>query len=644
MCGLAGFIDLGRSMPGAVLQRTAVAMADTIRHRGPDDGGVWADAAAGVAIGFRRLAIVDLSPAGHQPMVSASGRFVIAYNGEIYNAAELRAELEAKGTRFRSHSDTEVVLEACAAWGTEVAVRRFLGMFAFVLWDREDRSLSLVRDRLGIKPLYWGRHGQTIFFGSQPKAFFEHPSWRPEICRDTLAAFLRFSYVPAAASIFRGMAQLRPGHIGRVDNTGKFSEIHYWDIAGVARYGIAHRIELSDVEAIDHLEGLLQDSVSRRMIADVPLGAFLSGGVDSSLVAALMQAMGRQATKTFAIGFTDDDYNEAPYAKVVAKHLGTDHHELYVEPRHALEVIPRLQDWFDEPFADSSQIPTYLVSQLARQHVTVSLSGDGGDELFAGYTRYAQAEQMRGHAHCIPRLIREPMGGALTAGLRLLPASLRARRTSRRLGELADLMRRSGEDRMYRALLTMWDDPVALAGAERETNSELWTGGLARTVPDFAERMTFIDTVAYLPGDILTKVDRASMATALEARVPLLDHRVVEFAWSLPRHMKVRNMQTKWLLREVLYRHVPKELIERPKMGFGVPIGRWLRGPLREWAEDLLSERRLRVEGLLDPEPIRARWEQHLTGEIDWQYPLWGVLMFQAWHERWIKQPISKAA
>ena len=637
MCGFVGFIDLARSTPEESLIRLATAMADTIRHRGPDDAGQWVDPESGVALGFRRLSIVDLSPAGHQPMISKNGRYVIVYNGEVYNAAELRRELEAQGGKFHGHSDTEVVLEACAAWGPQEAARRFIGMFAFAIWDRQNRSLALVRDRLGIKPLYWGRHGRTVFFGSQPKAFFVHPEWRPAVCRETLAAFLRFGYVPAGSSIYEGMAQLRPGHIGLVGNEGDFSEICYWDISEVARNGIAKRIKLNDAEAADQLESLLRNAVRHRLISDVPLGAFLSGGVDSSAVVALMQAESSQAVKTFSIGFEDDDYDEAPFSKAVAKHLGTDHHELYVKPVHALDVIPNLQNWYDEPFADSSQIPTYLVSQLARQHVTVALSGDGGDELFSGCTRYAQAEQAFSRLRHIPVPIRAPMGAAIKSILGCLPKSLRESRTSRRLGKLADLMGPGGEDRLYASLLTLWDDPVGLAGARYETNSDLWAGALAETVPDFGERMTFIDTVAYLPGDILTKVDRASMAVRLEARVPLLDHRVVEFAWALPKHMKVRDGQTKWLLRQVLYRHVPKELIERPKMGFGVPVGRWLRGPLRDWAEDLLSERRLREEGFLDPAPIRARWEQHVKGDIDWQYPLWPVLMFQAWHERWMK-------
>lgn len=624
-------------MPEDELRRRATAMADTIRHRGPDDGGVWADQVSGIAFGFRRLSILDLSPTGHQPMESANGRFTIVYNGEVYNAGELRDELEARGIKFRGHSDTEVVLEACAVWGIEAAVRRFLGMFAFAIWDRESKSLALARDRLGIKPLYWGRQGNTVFFGSQPKVFFGHPEWRPEVCRDTLAAYFRFGYVPASGSIFQGMSQLTPGHVGAVDSAGAFSCKCYWDLADVARKGLSKRAQFDSSAAIDRLEGLLRDSIRRRLISDVPLGAFLSGGVDSSTVVALMQAQSSEPVKTFAIGFTDEDYNEAPYAKAVAQHLGTDHRELYVEPRHALEVIPKLQDWYDEPFADSSQIPTYLVSRLAREQVTVALSGDGGDELFAGYTRYAQAERVFRHLQYVPKSVRGSIGGMLAAALAMVPKTQRKGHLAQHLGNLADLMCWNGEDRLYQKLLTLWHDPVGLTGAKSETNSGLWSGALAETIPDFGERMTFIDAIAYLPGDILTKVDRASMATRLEARVPLLDHRLVEFAWSLPKHMKVRGGQSKWLLRQVLYRHVPKELIERPKMGFGVPIGRWLRGPLREWAEDLLSERRLRDEGFLDPRPIRTRWEQHVRGDIDWQYPLWVVLMFQAWHERWLK-------
>ncbi len=637
MCGFAGFIDLTRSRCEDEQQFIAEEMGETVRHRGPDDGGVWVDVEAGFAVGFRRLSIIDLSPAGRQPMVAANGRFVIAYNGEVYNADDIRPELEARGVRFRGHSDTEVVLEACAAWGVDRAVQRVIGMFAFALWDREERTLALVRDRLGIKPLYWGRSGNTVFFGSQPKAFFKHPDWRPEVCRESLAAYLRFGYVPAQRSIFRGMAQVRPGHIGLVDEQGGFRETCYWDIEHIAASGIATPATFSDEEAVDALEDVLRDAVRRRMLADVPLGAFLSGGVDSSTVVSLMQVESREPVKTFSIGFTPKDYNEAPFAKAVAEHLGTDHHELYIEPRHAVDVIPSLPDHYDEPFADSSQIPTYIVSELARGHVTVTLSGDGGDELFAGYTRYAQAEQLLAIVGRIPGALHGPLTAGLEAVARALPARLSQHRVARRLGKLADLLRRDGKERLYRGLLTLWDDPAALARSGSEAHCDIWHGSLADKIPDFGERMTFIDMVTYLPGDILTKVDRASMALGLEARGPLLDHRVVEFCWRLPKRFKLRGSERKWLLRRVLYRHVPRELIDRPKMGFGVPVGRWLRGPLRDWAEDLLSEPRLRNEGLLDPAPIRARWEQHLSGQVDWQYPLWVILMFQAWQARWLR-------
>ena len=636
MCGFAGFIDLTRSAPEDELRRLAERMADTVRHRGPDDGQVWTDAEAGLALSFRRLSIIDLSPAGRQPMIAAGGRFVIAYNGEVYNAKDLRPELEARGVQFRGHSDTEVVLEACAAWGVETAVGRLVGMFAFALWDRETRTLALVRDRLGIKPLYWGQSGNVVFFGSQPKAFFEHPAWQPEICRQTLAVYLRFCYVPNGGSIYKGMAQVRPGHIGFVDSNGNRRETCYWDIEHIAASGVGDPVTFSDEEAADALEDVLRDAVRRRMLADVPLGAFLSGGVDSSTVVALMQAETREPVKTFSIGFTDKDYNEAPFAKAVAEHLGTDHHELYIEPRHAMDVIPSLPEWYDEPFADSSQIPTFLVSELARRHVIVSLSGDGGDELFAGYTRYVQAEDLLAFLDHVPRVLQRPLGAGLGAVAHALPARLRGHRVDRRLRKASDLLCQGGRERLYRSLLTLWDDPAGLALSDSEANFKIWDGALSRRIPDFGDRMTYIDMVTYLPGDILTKVDRASMAVGLEARVPLLDHRVVEFCWRLPRRFKVRGRERKWLLRQVLYRHVPRGLIERPKMGFGIPIGQWLRGPLRDWAEDLLSEPRLRSEGVLDPAPIRARWEQHLSGQINWQYPLWIILMFQAWKARWL--------
>ncbi len=643
MCGFTGFIDLRRQTSQDRLERLVQTMADSVRHRGPDDGGVWADAEAGIALGFRRLAIVDLTEAGHQPMMSADGRYVVVYNGEIYNAGELRSELGARGVCPRGHSDTEVMLEGFAIWGIESTLQRLIGMFAIALWDRRLRVLTLVRDRLGKKPLYWGRIGSTVFFGSQPKSFFAHPEWRPEIDRGSLALYLRFNNVPAPRSIFRGLAQLAPGSLVEMRD-GETKGRRYWSIADVARRGAADRADLDDDAAIEALDVLLRDAVRRRMVADVPLGAFLSGGIDSSTVVAMMQSQSTVPIKTFSIGFDEKRYDEAPHARAVARHLCTDHHELYIRPEDAIDVIPGLPESYDEPFADSSQIPTLLVSALARRHVTVSLSGDGGDELFAGYPRYMRGCELAAIISRVPRPIRPWLRSAIRAVpargwdlvARLLPAAIRPASVGVRAHKFAELIDAGGEESLYRGLMTHWQRPELVLTSGREPVDPIWTGALAQDTPDFLERMQLIDTLTYLPNDILTKIDRASMAVSLEARVPLLDHRVVEFAWRLPPRFRMRDGTSKWILRQILYRYVPAELIERPKMGFGVPIDVWLRGRLRDWAEDLISERALEADGLFHPKPIRACWEEHLSGRSDWQYPLWVILMFQAWKRRWL--------
>jgi asparagine synthase (glutamine-hydrolysing) len=639
MCGIAGFIDPTRRADAGALRAQAAAMADRLRHRGPDDAATWVDATAGLALGFRRLAILDLSPAGRQPMVSADGRWVIAFNGEIYNFQELRAELEGLGRSFRGHSDTEAMLEAFAEWGVERTVERLIGMFAIVLWDRQTRTLTLIRDRLGIKPLYWAAFGSLFLFGSEPKALLAHPGWTPEVDRNALAAYLRYNYVPAPHSIYRGVRKLEPGRL-LVLRPGAEPEIRgYWDMRAVARAGRASRLDIDEREAIDRLESLLGDAVARRMVADVPLGAFLSGGIDSSTVVALMQAHSARPVQTYTIGFHEPDHDESRYAKAVARHLGTAHTELHAEPRHALEVIPALPEMFDEPFADSSQIPTFLVAKLTRQHVTVALSGDGGDELFGGYNRYFRAQVLRRFYGWAPpplrraaaALIAAPSPAAWDRLLAVLPRRLRLPQAGDKVAKLAGILAGGDADAMYRLLVTHWEEPERLVPGAREPRGLLWDQGLAAELPDYVERMQYLDTVTYLPDDILTKVDRASMAVSLEARVPCLDHRVVEFAWRLPPEMKLRAGQGKWLMRRLLDRYVPRELIERPKQGFAVPVGQWLRGPLRDWAEDLLSQRALAEDGLLAPAPIRRRWAEHLSGQRNWQYQLWGVLMLQAW-------------
>jgi asparagine synthase (glutamine-hydrolysing) len=637
MCGLAGIIDAQRRGDETSLTRIATAMADSIRHRGPDDGGSWCDAQSGFAVGFRRLSIIDLSPLGHQPMVSACGRWVIAYNGEVYNYRELRRELEIAGYVFRSHSDTEVILECCARWGVEPTIRRLIGMFAIALWDRSARKLFLIRDRLGIKPLYWGQFANLFLFGSELKALKCHPDWRPQIDTAALSAFLRCSYMPAPLSIYRGVHKLEPGRILTIAPGIAPVIKPYWTLADVVENGIEHRLDITDSDAVGRLDELLRDAVGRRMVADVPLGAFLSGGIDSSTVVALMQAQSDRPVKTFSIGFHEMGYNEAGHAKAIADHLGTEHTELYVKPGQALDVIERLPTIFDEPFADPSQIPTFLISQLTRNHVTVSLSGDGGDELFAGYNRYRLARSLSMLAETTPKLLRRIFGSAIGSIppaawdhlFGMLPNRIRPPQPGDKLHKLAAILPVRSEE-IYQRLVSHWHESPVLSHPGEAPIAPMQRVA-AHEKCDKVEVMQYLDTITYLPDDILTKVDRASMAVALEARVPLLDHRVVEFAWRLPMRFKIRAGETKWLLRQVLEKYVPRRLTARPKMGFGVPIDSWLRGPLRDWAESLLARDRLEAAGYLDASPIRQRWEEHLAGHRNWQYSLWGILMFQAW-------------
>ncbi|MFQ5953589.1 MAG: asparagine synthase (glutamine-hydrolyzing) [Kiloniellales bacterium] len=639
MCGLAGFIDRACRTGENALRAQAARMAERLTHRGPDDADTWVDAAAGVALGFRRLAILDLSPAGRQPMVSSDGRLVVVFNGEIYNFRELRAELEACGRSFRGHSDTEVMVEGFAEWGVEPTVRRLIGMFAIALWERDRRRLTLIRDRLGIKPMYWARFGSLTLFGSELKALRVHPGWTPEIDRDATAAYLRYNYVPGPLSIYRGVRKLEPGRMLVVGPDGEPETRVYWDMRAVALDGAAERLEIDDAEALERLEALLGDAVARRMVADVPLGAFLSGGVDSSTVVALMQAHGSRPVQTYTIGFREPDHDESAHAHAVARHLGTDHTELYAEPGDALDVIPSLPEMFDEPFADSSQIPTFLVSKLTRRHVTVALSGDGGDEVFGGYNRYFWAHSLNRWAGWAPPKARRAAAALITALppgawdslFARMPRRLRLPQAGDKVAKLASVLAAEDVDAMYRLMVTHWDRPERLVPGASEPGGVLWDQGLGRDLSGLVDRMQFLDTVTYLPDDILTKVDRASMAVSLEARVPCLDHRVVELAWRLPVRMKVRDGEGKWLLRRLLYKHVPRRLIERPKQGFAVPVGPWLRGPLRAWAEELLDPRALAEDDLLEPAPIRRRWAEHLSGRRNWQHQLWGVLMLQAW-------------
>lgn len=638
MCGIAGFLaDPDRSLP---LERIATAMADTLRHRGPDDAGVWSDPAQGVALAHRRLSIIDLSPAGHQPMVSACGRYVLTFNGEIYNCAELRAELERSGAApvWRGHSDTEVLLAAAAAWGLRRALEASVGMFALAFWDRRERTLSLARDRLGEKPLYYGRMGQSVLFASEPQALWEHPDWVGEIDRGALALLMRHNYIPAPHSVFRGVRKLLPGSICVIglDRSAEAIE-RYWAPGELGREPFTGSAE----EAVDALDRLLRETLSGQMLADVPLGAFLSGGIDSSTIVALMQATSARAVQTFSIGFEDPDYDEAPHARAIARHLGTEHHELVVSNRDMLDVVPRLAHIYAEPFADSSQIPTLLVAQMARRQVTVALSGDGGDELFAGYTRYRQIERLARTAGRIPASLR----GLPAAALRLISAerldtligtlagSRAPRRAGDRLLKAAEAGGAAGVAGLYRALVSLWHDPARLVvgGSEPETAFTHISETHFRADPVRAAMS--LDLASYLPDDILAKVDRAAMATSLETRVPLLDHRIVAFAARLPTGLLVREGATKWPLRQLLYRRVPRDLVERPKKGFAVPLETWLRGPLREWAEALIDPVRLAREGLLDPAPVQRAWAEHQGGHRNLQYRLWTVLMLQSWLE-----------
>jgi asparagine synthase (glutamine-hydrolysing) len=637
VCGLTGFLSL-KPTAREDLTATVSAMADTLFTRGPDDSGTWVDEAAGIALGFRRLAILDLSPQGHQPMASKNGRFVIIFNGEIYNFADLRADLESRGHQFTGHSDTEVMLAAFLEFGVEGSVRRFNGMFAFALWDREARALYLCRDRVGKKPMYYGWAGRTFVFGSELKALRRHPDVHPSVDQSAVARYVRFGYVPGPDTIYDGIRKLPPGTLLQLHRAtpGELPEpLHYWSAREVADAGLRAPFAGSESEALDALDSLLRDAVKRRMIADVPLGAFLSGGIDSSTIVSLMQAQSSVPVKTFAIGFREDAYNEAAFAAAVARHLGTDHTELYVTPGEALEVIPRLPEIYDEPFADPSQIPTFLVSKLARRSVTVSLSGDGGDELFGGYNRYFWAGRIGNVLRWIPRVARRGAAAVVTAIspdrwgalFSVIPGRVRPSNAGDQIHKVASLFGVRSRAEMYAALTSHWKgaQPVISHPAGISASDE-WAD-----VGSFTESMMYLDLVTYLPDDILVKLDRATMAVSLEGRAPFLDHRVVEFAWRLPLAMKVKDGQGKMILRRLLARYVPTSLFERPKMGFGVPIDRWLRGPLKEWAEELLDEKRLQRDGFFNVATIRNRWSEHLSGRRNWQYDLWNILMFQAW-------------
>jgi asparagine synthase (glutamine-hydrolysing) len=646
MCGLTGFLGYDNLVCADSLLR---GMAGSIIHRGPDAGGFWCDVAAGVGLAHRRLSILDLSEAGSQPMHSPSGRFVIAFNGEIYNHLDIRAHLNALpqgNISWRSHSDTETLLAGFDCFGIERTVKMAIGMFAFAVWDRQTQTLVLGRDRLGEKPLYYGWQGNTFLFGSELKAMRAHPAFQSIINRGALSLFLQYAYIPAPYSIYEGVAKLPPGSLLEVSLRQRDPLISiYWSGADAAKKGVQTPFLGSPDQAVDELDALLRNAVGLQMVADVPIGAFLSGGIDSSAIVALMQVQSSRPIKTFTIGFHEHSFNEAEHALAVAKHLGTEHTELYVTAAQAQDVISHLPYLYDEPFGDSSQIPTFLVAQLAREHVTVSLSGDAGDELFCGYNRYQLTQKLWRRLSLAPRALRLLIAHALTSRPpefwnrlasttgTFIPHLRRFVHFGDKVHKGARVMTSKTIDDLYVGLVSQWQDPasVVIGGAHPKT---LLSGNMPKlTDLRDVERMMALDLLTYLPDDILTKVDRAAMSVSLETRVPFLDHRVVEWAWHLPLAMKLRDGQSKWILRQVLYRYVPRALIDRPKVGFGVPIDAWLRGPLRAWAESLLSAKRLEKEGYFRSGPIRQKWQEHLSGRRNWQHQLWNVLMFQAWLE-----------
>ena len=699
MCGFAGFL-LGQ--PGGLdgMEALATHMANTIAHRGPDDFGAWAEAQAGIALGHRRLSIVDLSPAGHQPMTSRSGRFVMAFNGEIYNHMELRAELEKNslptvgatphscplpkeqgvGHVWRGHSDTETLLAGFEQWGIEATLAKTVGMFAIALWDARERSLHLARDRFGEKPLYYGWAGsgasKAFVFGSELKALRAFPGFSNPVCRQALAQYMRFTVVPAPRSIYQGIYKLEPGCMLTIIGAppveaptqplsplavhGSLSVRRWWSLADMVQAGTKNQLT-DEVEAVQQLEQRLADAVRLQSLADVPLGAFLSGGVDSSAIVALMQQQATRPVKTFTVGFEESGFDESPHARAVAKHLGTDHSELFVKAAETQSIIAQLPAMYDEPFADSSQIPTHLVCRAARQHVTVVLSGDAGDELFGGYNRYFWGPRIWAKLAWLPYPLRQALGSAISAipisgwdalsrplnamlpgGKGISQAGDKAHKLAARLDNVRNM------DDLYLSLVSEWQDPASVVRSEtglsshgRKNEKDKRDCDSSVTINNFlipenlnsVERMMYRDSMTYLPDDILCKVDRAAMATGLETRVPFLDHRVAELAWQMPIGMKIRGNQGKWALRQVLSKHVPDELIDRPKAGFGIPIGEWICGPLRPWAESLLAENRLQQEGYFYPAPIRQKWAEHLSGKRVHTASLWAVLMFQAWLE-----------
>lgn len=648
MCGFCGFLNNKSLLSTPDSTKTIKQMTDMIMNRGPDDDGSWVDNEKGLAFGHRRLSIMDLSQAGHQPMSSHNNRFVIAFNGEIYNFQEIRKELEEiNPITWKGHSDTEVILAAIENWGVEATLKRLVGMFAFSLWDKQENALYLARDRMGEKPLYYGWQTNTFLFGSELKSLRVHPAWLGEISRNALSSYLRHGYVPAPFSIYSDIQKLIPGTYLKltekeVQNQQIPEPIIYWSIDNAVQKGFDQPFSGTADQAVDELDRLLRQSIKGQMIADVPLGAFLSGGIDSSTIVALMQDISDRPVNTFSIGFHEKEYNEAQHASLVAKHLGTNHTELYVTASQTLDVIPKIPSLYDEPFADPSQVPTYLVAQLAREKVTVSLSGDAGDELFCGYARYQRGLDLWQKVNKIPlrQLIGSTLGSLPDSILnslffwadRFLDGAESPGEAAHKIKIIARMLKANNKYDLYYHMLSYWKDPDHIVIGASEVPSIFHAAEkFSNRFIDDRDGFMYIDQHSYLPDDILTKVDRAAMGVSLEGRIPMLDHRLVEFAWKLPTPIKVREGKEKWPLRQVLYRHVPAKLIDRPKMGFGVPIDSWLRNELRPWAEALLDSTRLEKEGFFEPKLIQTMWQEHLSGRGEWQDPLWVVLMFQQW-------------
>jgi asparagine synthase (glutamine-hydrolysing) len=653
MCGIAGFLEHGSAAADDLADRLT-AMTSALAHRGPDAHGVWTDPEAGIGLGNRRLAIIDLSPAGAQPQHSADGRWVVTYNGELYNARELRQEIEADGHRggWRGHSDTEVLIEAVARWGVPDAMQRLNGMFGMALWDRLNRQLWLVRDRIGIKPLYWTRTAcGTFLFASELRAMRVHPAFVPRIDLRAVTAFLRWGAVPAPLTIYEGVHKLLPGHLLRVEVGAEPSMQQYWDLRAIAVAGQRKLDARPEAEAIEHLEQLLRDAVGRQMVSDVPLGAFLSGGIDSSTVVALMQAQSSRPVHTFSVRSHDWRYNEADDAGRVARHLRTDHTELVLEPGATRAAIERMAEIYDEPFADSSQVPTYLISEMARRHVTVALTGDGGDECFAGYNRHRWLTYIAASSRRVPEAIMKGAGGALAllsvelwdSLARALPSRSPPRFVGQRIHKAASVLGAGTLEEMYRRVVAQWPEPAEAIRCADEPPMVWDDATITADLPDPMAVLRYFDMTHYLPDDILAKVDRASMAVGLEVRVPLLDHRVIEHCWRLPRSMLVRRGTGKWILRRVLAHHVPPAIFERQKMGFAVPVGEWIKGPLAEWTQELLSEREIANTGILDAAAVRRRLADHLSGRRDCTTALWTALMLQACYRRWMQDPVPHA-